>query len=370
MDRPTQGIVLSLLTIHLVLHLLSARVERRVRLAIIYLFVQAILLFYAQTVSNYSILLMFMVPLLSEIVIIFEALWLVPITVVLFYLLHLVSQLLMFASSTFQGVSIQVQLYTVSQAMIVGLLTLSTPVAAYFLLIRSRQHTGSLLVRLDSAHRQLAVYAEQVEQLTVTAERARMARELHDTLAQGLAGLILQLEALESQIERGDNERSTATLLQIKNRARTTLKDSRLVIDDLRLMPNQPTMIISSITDEAHYFSTSTGVPCTVSIPPSLTLPTSTTEHTIRFVTEGLANVAKHAAATKVSVQLKEKDREFLLEIRDDGVGFDPEASMRKHGHYGLLGLQERARLVGGRFEIESAQEKGTTLRLYLPKPH
>src|SRR5689334_5918697 len=104
MDIQTERLVLGLLAIHLLSHLFSARVERRLRLAIVYLFAQILLLFYTQTLCHYPILLTFMVPLLSEIVIIFEALWLVPVTVILIYILQMVSQLMMFASPSFQGI--------------------------------------------------------------------------------------------------------------------------------------------------------------------------------------------------------------------------------------------------------------------------
>jgi NarL family two-component system sensor histidine kinase YdfH len=241
-------------------------------------------------------------------------------------------------------------------------------IGTFVLLVRARRQTGNILVKLDTAHRQLATYAEQIEHLTVTAERARLSRELHDTLAQGVAGLILQLEALESQLGRGDSERVAATLSQIKNRARATLKDSRQAIDDLRLRSTQSNSVLDTIVDEIHRFSETTGITCSVDVPPSLTLSASAAEHARRFVSEGLANIAKHAAASSVrlTVRVREPENEVLMEIHDDGMGFD--STSRPHaGHYGLLGLQERAQLVGGKFEVKSVPRKGTTLRFSLP---
>lgn len=373
-DGSTQVKFTGLIAVHLVLHWFSPKVQRRQRLAILYLFGQIILLFYMGLVINYTVQALFLAPLLAEIVIIFEAVWLIPIVLVLSF--ALIGVIVIFNALTplndhttpgpLQVIMLQLPAFVISMVLVFW--SYIPSLAAYFLVIRGRRQAGSLLVRLDNAHRQLAAYAEQVEQLTVTAERARIARELHDTLAQGVAGLILQLEALDAQIERGDNERATGTLLQIKTRARTTLENSRLAIDDLRMMPNQPGMLLSGIADEIRQFSSLTGVPCTLNVPPSLTLPTSTTEHILRFVSEGLANIAKHAAASTVNIQMKVQERDVLLEIQDDGVGFDPAAGVQKRGHYGLLGLQERARLVGGKFEVESALNKGTTLRMYLPK--
>ncbi len=363
---PTQIGMIGLLALHLILHGLSARIERRLRLAMAYLLVQMLLLFAIQVLTHYPILLLFLPPLIAEIVVIFESLWLAPITLVISYTLLFISQFI--PSTAIVAGALQATLTAIFQGMILSFMGIVTPLVAYYLLIRARQQTGGLLIKLDQAHRQLAVYAEQVEHLTVTAERARMARELHDTLAQGVAGLVLQLEALDSQIERGDDEQVAATLVQIKSRARAVLKTSREAIDDLRLGSDHRSMILNSIAEEADKFTALTGIVCTLSLPESLTLPTSTTEHTLRFVSEGLANITKHATASAVSVRVQVRERDILLEIQDNGIGFDPAQMMRRRGHYGLLGLQERARLVGGKFEIESAANAGTTLRLYLPK--
>jgi NarL family two-component system sensor histidine kinase YdfH len=364
-DEQTSILFTGLMLIHLCLHGLCIYIKRRQRLAIIYLLVQTSLLYFAGSIIHYPLSAVFLTTLLAEIIIIFDALWLIPIVVVVTLVLQVVSTFAMFSAP---GVPSSVILSTIFQSLLVNFFGYIPVMGTLFLVVRARRQTGALLLRLDIAHRQLAVYAEQVEQLTVTAERARMARELHDTLAQGVTGLIMQLEALDSQMERADYARVATTLTLIKSRARATLKESRSAIDDLRLMPEQLSMILSSIASEANQFSTLTGIPCTVDAPPSLTLPTSTTEHTLRFISEGLANIAKHAVASKVSIRVKVQDNAVLLEIQDNGVGFDPMAAAQNHGHYGLLGLQERARLVGGKFEVDSTPHQGTTLRLYLPK--
>ena len=98
----------------------------------------------------------------------------------------------------------------------------------------ARQEAQTLLAELETAHRQLAEYAQEVETLTLEAERQRMARELHDTLAQGLAGLILQLEGLEAHLERGNLAKVVEIAAQAKGRARSTLAEARQAIGDLR----------------------------------------------------------------------------------------------------------------------------------------
>ncbi|MEJ2752141.1 MAG: histidine kinase, partial [Chloroflexota bacterium] len=97
--------------------------------------------------------------------------------------------------------------------------------------LNAREESQRLLAELQEAHGQLAQYAAQVETLTLEAERQRMARELHDTLAQGLAGLVLQLEALEVSLERDNKEQAQQITARARDRARATLADARRAID-------------------------------------------------------------------------------------------------------------------------------------------
>jgi len=85
------------------------------------------------------------------------------------------------------------------------------------------------------------------------------------------------------------------------------------------------------------------------------------------MVAEGLTNIARHAHASRAAVRITFDDRKLELVIQDDGVGFDPQAAEGQPGHYGLLGMRERARLAGGKLEITSAPHQGATLRVGLP---
>jgi len=232
---------------------------------------------------------------------------------------------------------------------------------------QARLRAVNLLRELESAHRQLAEYAEQVESLTLTTERQRMARELHDTLAQGLAGLILQLEALEGYLSQGDHATAVLIATQAKDRARAALSDARQAIDDLRLRPAPTVSLPQAIREEAERFSSATGIPCAVTLPPNLVLPAPTVEHALRCISEGLTNVARHARASNASVSITIHDGSVLIQVQDNGTGFDPGAATEQSGHYGLLGLRERARLAGGTLEVKSAPGRGTTLSLCLP---
>jgi NarL family two-component system sensor histidine kinase YdfH len=190
-----------------------------------------------------------------------------------------------------------------------------------------------------------------------------MARELHDTLAQGLAGLILQIEGLEEHLEQGNLEKVANIAAQAKSRARTTLAEARQAIGDLRQQATATTA--EAITHEVARFQQATGIPCELTLPEALPIPDALGEHAVRFVGEGLANVMQHAQATAVSVTLGMDNGRFQAIIHDNGQGFDPDQIPT--GHYGLIGLRERARLANGELTINSQPNQGTTLTLTIP---
>jgi NarL family two-component system sensor histidine kinase YdfH len=235
----------------------------------------------------------------------------------------------------------------------------------FFRQINARKRAQELLNELETAHRQLAEYAARVEDLTLVNERQRMARELHDTLAQGLAGLILQLEAVDKQLTHGRPERAQTIAAQAMERARRTLTDARQVIDDLRVTDSAS--LAERVCDEVERFTATTGIPCELDLNLSALASDSFQEHAFRAVAEGLANVARHARARRVWVRLAEVNGELEIVVRDDGVGFDSAEVNGRAGHYGLIGLRERARLAGGSLEVASAPGQGATLTLRLP---
>ncbi len=241
-----------------------------------------------------------------------------------------------------------------------GVLIMLVFVMIYILLFLRQLNART---ELQKAHRQLAEYAQQVETLTLEAERQRMARELHDTLAQGLAGLVLQLEALEASLERNNTEKAVQITAQAKERARTTLADARLAIDDLRVTGLTTP---EAINREVQRFTTATGIPCTVDMPPDLDISAQNGEHLVRCVSEGLTNVTRHAQATAVSITIAQKNGRIQIQIQDNGQGFDSEDTIPA-GHYGLLGLRERARLAHGELMVESEVGEGTTLTMTIP---
>ncbi len=236
----------------------------------------------------------------------------------------------------------------------------------------ARDRAQELLRDLECAHARLAEYATRVQDLTLAGERQRMARELHDTLAQGLAGLILQLEAVDAFLEEGSGDRAREVIRQGMADARRTLAASRRVIDDLRRGDDFEGME-ESLRREVDRFTRATGIPCQVELEVPLGVLSSVRKQIGPIAAEALANVARHARAGRVQVTLTGQNEQLRLDIIDDGVGFEPgadaAASAAGAGHYGLVGMRERARLVGGCIEIRSAPGQGTALRVNLPMP-
>lgn len=216
--------------------------------------------------------------------------------------------------------------------------------------LAQRQKAVELAESLESANAKLAAYNAKIESLTLQNERQRMARELHDTLAQGVAGLVLQLEAVKAHLAAENTERAAAIVEQSIARARSTLAESRAVIDDLRSASANVTELVR---EKVERFKQSTGIPCELEISVSENqLPAETLNHAMNILSESLTNIARHAQATKVKVEFVIQNTNLQLEVRDNGKGFDVKQETK--GHYGLVGMHERARLTGGMLSIES----------------
>lgn len=227
--------------------------------------------------------------------------------------------------------------------------------------LAERQKAVDLAESLESANAKLAASAAKIEALTLQNERQRMARELHDTLAQGVAGLVLQLEAVKAHLAASRTERASAIVEQALTRARSTLAESRAAIDDLRAAPLN---LADSVREKVERFSQATGIPCDLelSVAENLVL-NDAGRHALHVMAEALENIVRHARASRAAVKFVALGDRLEVEIRDDGQGFDVGAETGA-GHYGLLGMRERARLMGGSLVIQSDGQHGTLIRL------
>lgn len=229
----------------------------------------------------------------------------------------------------------------------------------FFEQVYARKRTLTFLRDLESANR-------KVEELTLANERQRMARDLHDTLAQGVAGLIMQLEAANTFITQGNTGRSQEIIRQSMSQARRTLAEARLVIDDLRQKSGADMSLQDSLSEEIQRFIHATGIEVVQHIKVPVQLSRTLMEHSLSIVSECLTNVAKHAQASKVWVTVVERSHLLQMEIRDNGIGFQTEVIDQHVGHYGMLGIRERTRLIEGKLSIHSSRD-GT--RIFLEAP-
>jgi NarL family two-component system sensor histidine kinase YdfH len=234
----------------------------------------------------------------------------------------------------------------------------------------AHERTQKLLRELDAAHSQLSAYALRVEELTILTERQRLARDLHDTLSQGLAGLVMQLDAANSYFLKEQPARAQEVIEQAMNRARTALMETRYVIHDLRSGPPRPDDLPELIQEEAERFTNATGIPCELELEALHEVQPQATEHVLRAITEGLTNIARHACASQVEIRAFVEKARLQIEICDNGIGLEPARVETLPGHYGLIGIRERVRLLDGHFEIVSTPGQGACLRVTIPINH
>jgi signal transduction histidine kinase len=228
---------------------------------------------------------------------------------------------------------------------------------------------GYVVMRITSASRQqrrelaeknaqLARYASTLEQLAIARERNRLARELHDTLAHTLSAVNVQLKALDVLME-SDPAAARATLEQTQALTRTGLQEARRSLQALRARPIDELGIGLALGELARKAAERAGLQLTLEVPAQIDgLEGETSQQVYRIAEEALNNIVRHANARHIAMRWAQ----HTLTIRDDGAGFDTSAS--PNGHYGLVGMKERAELINADLKIDSAPGKGTRIQL------
>jgi len=216
---------------------------------------------------------------------------------------------------------------------------------------------------LTDANTRLVHYAETLEQLTITRERNRLARELHDTLAHTLSAVAVELEAV-SALWDVDSAQARTMLAQSLTVTRTGLAETRRALQSLRSSPLEDLGLALAIRQEAESVTARTNLTLDMHIPGRVDdLAPGVEQCFYRVAQEALANVVHHAQARNAEISLLKKDGHLVLNISDDGCGFDA-ATVDAERCLGIRGMQERAEMVGGSLEIDSASGQGTRVRL------
>lgn len=216
---------------------------------------------------------------------------------------------------------------------------------------------------LTRANVQLTRYATTLEQLAVSRERNRLARELHDTMAHALSAVSVQLEAVDSAWEVAP-EQARALLHKSLAQTRSGLTETRRALQALRASPLDDLGLALAVRNLAEASARRTGMALNLAVDTELTdLPPDVEQGIYRVAQEAVENVVKHANASQLDVTLTQEDGQVTLRIGDNGLGFDT-AAASVNGHYGVRGMNERADVMGAQFAIQSQPGQGTEVRL------
>ena len=223
--------------------------------------------------------------------------------------------------------------------------------------------------RLNQANRQLTSYTNTLEQLAISRERNRLAREFHDTLAHTLSAVAVQLEAV-SALWDSDASKSRAMLVRSLAETRQGLTETRRAIQSLRATPLEDLGLNLAIRNLARSMTERYNIAFDVNIPDDLPELRPEKEHALyRIVEEALRNTVQHAHADNVLISMEKKDSRIAMIIKDNGQGFNSinhESDNSSDNHFGLRGMREYAESIQAELKIDSQSSQGTTITVSL----
>jgi signal transduction histidine kinase len=241
---------------------------------------------------------------------------------------------------------------------LLGIVTVTLTILISALVLLARRRLKEQKRQRDQAEKEFAA---------ILSERNRMAREIHDTLAQGLTAISFQLRIAKKSATATDaflNEHLDAA----QELARSSLAEARNSIWNMRSQVLETTDLAGALENILKQMVE--GLDCQTEIKvtgPKRRLAPVTENNLLRFGQEAITNAVRHAQAGQITVQLDCGDKYFRLSVRDDGCGFDSSHPPKSSGGFGLLGIRERAKELQGEFEIQSAVGKGTTVSMTIP---
>jgi signal transduction histidine kinase len=223
------------------------------------------------------------------------------------------------------------------------------------------------VIELLAAHAAIAItnarLYEQSRELSIVSERNRLALELHDVVSQKLFSLTLTAEAAATQLER-DPAAARVQLQRLGEIAREALEELRSLILGLRPPELERDGLAGTLRKEVEMLRRVHGLEIELRADAPVAGQGERDAAVLRIAEEALHNALRHAAAQHVVVSLDQPDGTLVVEVRDDGVGFEPDQAELRSRHLGLTSMEERARELGGRLEVRSAPGRGTVVRL------
>jgi signal transduction histidine kinase len=202
----------------------------------------------------------------------------------------------------------------------------------------------------------------------VLEERARLAREVHDTLAQGFVGIASQLDVVEMHM-LADGGPARDALELARRMARHSLTEARRSVMDLRAAELDNQNLAVALESGAHLWAANSGIDIEVDVKGDTGgIPEEVAHHVFRIVQEAVTNAVNHANPNQITLSLKIDPRQLSLHVADDGCGFEPEdVFTSRNGNFGLIGMRERAERLGGELHLESEAGRGTRLEVTVP---
>jgi len=253
----------------------------------------------------------------------------------------------------------------VAQNQPVGILNVATD-EWQFLSAADLQLLSAVSAQVSAALERARLFAQSAE-LGAAEERNRIAREIHDTLAQGLTAIALQLETADALLETGtEGEPAREAIQHALALARSSLEEARRSVLDLRAAPLEGRTLAEALAALAAEWSQKSALPAAFTAGGvDRRLPLRVEASLYRVAQEALSNIARHAQASRATIQLEAAPDQVRLIVEDDGRGFD--ASQIPKGRFGLIGLNERVHLLGGTLKLESNPGEGTRVEVTIP---
>jgi signal transduction histidine kinase len=203
--------------------------------------------------------------------------------------------------------------------------------------------------------------SQQVEQIAILEERQRLARELHDSVTQSLYSVTLYTEAALRHLKSGNTQDAAEYLNDLRYTAREALHEMRLLIFELRPPILEHEGLVAALQARLDAVEKRSGLHTHLYAEVGQQFPPAVAEELYRVAQEALNNVIKHAQAQNITLHLQSNET-VVLEVRDDGIGFDPADDAEQRG-MGWRGMEERMQRIGGHLSIESAAGAGTCVR-------
>ncbi len=201
------------------------------------------------------------------------------------------------------------------------------------------------------------------------AERARLAREIHDGPAQALANTVMRLQFVEQLYKKQRGEEAQSEMTRLRRAMQESLRDVRRFIFDLRPASLSDAGLLPTLRHYTQDYSQQFSVPVELNLPESLVLSANQELVVFRIAQEALQNIHKHADATQIAVNVQQRpDGPVVVTVTDNGQGFDPKSvRQNRPSSSGLVNMRERAATAGGTLKVDSIPGTGTTVTLTLP---